>query len=59
MPSCGRRMGTGSLCQGVRGQGRTPTPPVTTQLLARAAEHDKDVSHPLNLITRLLNNRVA
>lgn len=57
MPSCGQEDGESiPVPREPRGQGRTP---VTTQLLARGAEHDKDVSHPLNLITRLLNNRVA
>lgn len=41
------------------GQGAAPSPPVTGRLLAHRAEHDKDISHPLNLITGLLNNRVA
>lgn len=41
------------------GRMRHHSPPATAQLLARSAEHDKDVSHPLDLITGLLNNRVA
>lgn len=73
LQSCGtqRRNGTGPAA-GRQEEGESlPMPgqptvrmlhhslPLTAQPLAHSAEHDKDISHPLNLITGLLNNRVA